>query len=72
MRAALRTALLVAAFGFSACSKQASQPPATNNSASSGMDIETLPPDDSDSMPANEVENGADEPGNNTIDLNSD
>lgn len=72
MRAVLRTVLLLAAVACSACSKQPAQTPVANNSASSGMDIETLPPDDSDTTPTNELENGADEPGGNMVDLNSD
>jgi hypothetical protein len=36
------------------------------------MDVETLPPDESDTTPTDELENGVDEPTGNTADLNSD
>ena len=72
MRAAIRLGILLVALGCSACSKQPSQPPASNSASNSGIDIETLPPDDSDTTPTNELENGADEPSGNGSDLNGD
>ena len=63
--------LVLLALACAGCVDHSSQ--ATNDAVSAnGMDIETLPPDESATTPTNDLENGVDEPPANTADLNSD
>ena len=67
MRLTTSLLLLVAAFGLASCSK--SQPPPQDQNIEIGEDntganteIETLPADESDTTPSNQLVNGADNP----------
>jgi hypothetical protein len=71
MPVANRALLVVLALACAGCGGHSGQ--ATDNAVSAnGMDIETLPPDESATTPTNDLENGVDEPPANTADLNSD
>ena len=72
MQVAIKSAAIALLLACSACHGRTADP--TNEAAASNtnMDIETLPPDESDTTPTNELENGVDEPAGNTVDLNSD
>ena len=70
MSAANKITLLVIALGGAACSPASD---ASNDAAANApMDVETLPADESDTTPTNELENGVDKPEAGTADLNSD
>lgn len=72
MHVANRALLILLLVAAAACG-QRNAPTANQAIASNtGMDVETLPPDESDATPTNELENGVDEPTGNTADLNSD
>ena len=72
MSDAIRAVVLTLALALASCHGRSAE--ATNEAAVSNtqMDIETLPPDESDATPTNELENGVDEPADNTVGLNSD
>ena len=72
MPVAIRAALLLAFCACAACGSRSSDQPNAEVAANAPADIVTLPPDESDATPTNELENGVDEPTANTVDLNSD
>ena len=72
MPVAIRAAVIVAALACAACHARSAQTTNDATASNTQMDIETLPPDESDATPTNELENGVDEPVDNTAGLNSD
>ena len=72
MPGAIRATLLILALSCAGCHGRANDTTNAETVSNTQMDIETLPPDESDATPSNELENGVDEPADNTVDLNSD
>ncbi len=72
MPVAIRCALLIAALACAGCHSRSSQVANEAMASDTQMDIETLPPDESDATPTNELQNGVDEPADNSVGLNSD
>ena len=75
MRAARRTLLVVIALAAASasCRNPASDENATiDGHNGSATDIESLPPDESDSTPSDELANGDDEPSNSAEPSNAD
>jgi hypothetical protein len=69
MRAAPSLLVLLLA---AACHRQQPPPPSVNVAANTPVDIETLPPDESDATPTNQLESGVDNPDVNDAATNSD
>ena len=72
MHVAIRAAFILTALSCIACQKQSADTANAQVAANAPTDVITLPPDESDATPTNELENGVDEPTANTLDLNSD
>ena len=72
MPVAIRAAFLLAFFTCAACGSHSNDPTNTEVAANAPTDVITLPPDESDATPTNELENGVDEPSDNAVGLNSD
>jgi hypothetical protein len=72
MHAANRAFLTLLALAAAGCGRHDARATNEASATNTGMDVETLPPDESDATPTNELENGVDEPTGNTADLNSD
>ena len=69
MRAAPSLLVLLLA---AACHRQQPPQPSVNVAANTPVDIETLPPDESDATPTNQLESGVDNPDVNNAATNSD
>jgi hypothetical protein len=67
MRVATSLSILLLA---AACNRQQPPPPSQNLAANAPMDIETLPPDESDATPTNQLESGVDKPDVNDVATN--
>ena len=73
MHAAEKFLLLAAALACAACGSRSAETANTQVAVNTpATDIVTLPPDESDATPTNELQNGVDQPADNSIDLNSD
>ena len=72
MPVAIRAAFILTMLSCGACQKQSADTTNAQVAANGPTDVITLPPDESDATPTNELENGVDQPADNGIDLNSD
>jgi hypothetical protein len=70
MSAARSLLLACGALLAAACHRDTAAPPAANNAAVT--DIDTLPPDESDATPTNQLVNGDDQPDVNDTAMNGD
>ena len=67
MPVAVRAIVLVTALACVACNRQPQPPPVNASNAASGIDVETLPADESDAIPTNQLDNGVDAPDGNNL-----
>ncbi len=73
MRAANKLLFLSLALACAACGSRSQQPVAASNEvAANGIDVETLPADESAATPTNELENGVDQADDNGASLGND